>query len=1212
MHEAGGFGASIVGRLSLRFPPKIGTDIMADNEKTAKSSSAPLPWLMLTGLLGVFAVGNPISSTKKPEEKREAEPASHVAADDPLKPVFDFHKTHDHTLGPVDELKRNIHGYQTEFLIATVPDPIDSPYGHAFDQAVDAIQRAVEKKDGYILDRCWLPWELDRKAKPKDPPKDDNKPKSADKPTNLRENNPGVLLFRHGPDKSKNITRPGLCVVFLVGETPMTGVHKQAFHKALRIMADVGHPEAQPVRVIGPYFSGSQTSLQFVMGDWWTLSNTPYYFATHPSYKFSIIAGNATAVRKKEFFGYEDNKSNFPDWKPDGVEFASTVVPTKITLNGMLRYLTRRDGTSSTDPIGGDLTLLPGKVALLTESNTGFGKSVAGVRKDQVIVLPFPMHISRVKSESTLAFKKKDEKAGIANDDVLTVSIGDDQGPNEGVPSQGGTTTTAVNGRVLSDILTTISRERCRYVGIVATDTRDKLFLIRLIREYCPDVRIFLTGGDLLFSHPDYRFHCRGVIVGSTYPLMPRNQRWVDGEAAERLLFPSVGAQGYYNATLMHVGVNESLLEYRAPAFAMQEADTPAIAAERPPVWISMVSPSGTLVPLQLYSNYDDKSNYVALRKHSDADTTTMEMSGIDYPGAMLPVGIALACVWSGLIWYAWFNPFTRLFWRGGSKVKLPDLAYRNIILGGQVILSAPIICATWTHAECRRWESWWSNGLFSVTVLASCLLMMGMLKPLFRRGITRLIRGLPLPGESAVIRVGPPITRGEIITWVILNMMVYLLALGAVALFVGRFAFARDFTGRVLYFIRATDLASGMSPLVPLCFVCLSFGAWAFFQLKRSHIEERYHVPNPYPNEYPFTAVCVADAALRDEVNHEAVGLKHTGAVAGAIIVLSGYCVAVWMQALPTVEGWAWDTLFFMGFATLFLLSATTLIRLFYMWQSTKALLETIATLPTMRAFGKLPAKVAEVFGKYLTTQKPLLVHLQYPAHQLRLLVQAANAEVNSPTSLQNLGPTSQELDALLSKHLMHGTSKRDVIRAERHARGLLSFAAAECLRVITPYGNNLSVDEAFGGETTSKVTNETPTPDWLNLAESVAATQVVVYLSQFFVQLRNLVWAAMITASLLLLAATSYPFHPEKLLLIGLVTLTGAGIAGVLYVLIEMNREEVISRVTRTTPGKFSLDGGFIGSFMTYIVPAAGVAAAQLSGSFRMVLEPLLRVMK
>ena len=68
----------------------------------------------------------------------------------------------------------------------------------------------------------------------------------------------------------------------------------------------------------------------------------------------------------------------------------------------------------------------------------------------------------------------------------------------------------------------------------------------------------------------------------------------------------------------------------------------------------------------------------------------------------------------------------------------------------------------------------------------------------------------------------------------------------------------------------------------------------------------------------------------------------------------------------------------------------------------------------------------------------------------------------------------------------------------------------------------------------------------------------------------------------------------------------------AGIVYLLIDMNRDEVVSRVTRTTPGKLSLDSGLIGSFLTYVVPAAGVLFAQLSGSFRWLLEPLLRVMK
>ena len=40
-------------------------------------------------------------------------------------------------------------------------------------------------------------------------------------------------------------------------------------------------------------------------------------------------------------------------------------------------------------------------------------------------------------------------------------------------------------------------------------------------------MRIFVTDGDLLLTHPEYRYYMRGVIIGSTYPLVPRNQNWV-------------------------------------------------------------------------------------------------------------------------------------------------------------------------------------------------------------------------------------------------------------------------------------------------------------------------------------------------------------------------------------------------------------------------------------------------------------------------------------------------------------------------------------------------------------------------------------------------------------------------------------------------------------------------------------------------------------
>lgn len=1186
---------------------------MADSDKP---KSAPLPWLLLTGLLGVFAVGvpqtgGPAGTPAKKEEQKDADaPPARVAIDNPLGPVVDFHRSHDRTLDPDDELRRHTHGYTTEFLIATVPDPIDSPYGHAFDQVVDAIERAVEKKDGYVLDRCWLPWEVDKRAKPK----------PGDPPSNLHEKKPGVLLFRRGKDKARGTDRPGLCVVFLIGETPMSGIHKQAFYNALTLMRDVGHPDGGVVRVIGPYFSGSQTSLQFVIGDWWARADSTsiYELETYPIYKFNVITGNATAVRKSEFFTYESNKQFFPSWRQGGVEFSSTVIPTRTTLGALLHFLTRRDGSGTDEPLPWGVDLVPGKVAILAESNTGFGKAFDDLKKDQVVTLRFPLHISRVKNEYTNAAKEKDKKAGITEDDpLLALSLADDQNQGEGVPSQGGSTTTATNGQVLARILQTISREQCRYVGVIASDTRDKLFLIRLIREHCPDVRVFVTDGDLLLTHPEYQYYMRGVIIGSTYPLVPRNQNWVNAGSRERILFPSVGAQGYYNATLMHLGLHDRLLEYGAPGFALRDCDVPELASSRPPIWVSMVAPNGTIVPLHLYTNYDDKYGYLAHREQPDEvddAEAAATLAGLEYPGAMLPAGLGLLAWWGFLIWRAWGNPHARLFWKGGSLLTLPDLFYRNIILGSQVLLAVPIVCAVCTHAEGNRFSSAWSVAFVSIAVSCLAALALGMVKPVVRRGIGRVLTGRPLASDSAVLPPEAPDSRIETAVWVVLNVGLAFLVFGFAALCLTRFWTQADFARRTLFFVRAVDLSTGLSPLTPLFFVCTAYAGWGFFQLKRTHIAERFHVPSPYPATEPFRRLHVADAATRDEVAQEAIAVRHAIPIGGALLALGGFGVAVWTQSLPTVEGWAWDLLFFVGFAGLFLLSATTLVRMFFLWGRVKGLLDAIAAQPMMRAFSRLPVKVTEIFGRYLFTQRPHLSHLQVPAHQLRLLVEAVERDAAAPATLRGLGPTADEIEAILAEQLAAGRRRGAARRAERAVRDKLSMAAGRCLEVLAPRGKWLAVDDAFGGGLGKDEKKADPAADaeWVSLAESVAATQVVIYISQFFVQLRNLVWAAVVTSSLLLLAATSYPFHPEKLLLIGLIALSATGMAGVLYVLIEMNRDEVVSRVTKTTPGKISFDSGLIGSFFTYIAPAAGVLAAQLSGSFRWVLEPLLRVMK
>jgi hypothetical protein len=140
----------------------------------------------------------------------------------------------------------------------------------------------------------------------------------------------------------------------------------------------------------------------------------------------------------------------------------------------------------------------------------------------------------------------------------------------------------------------------------------------------------------------------------------------------------------------------------------------------------------------------------------------------------------------------------------------------------------------------------------------------------------------------------------------------------------------------------------------------------------------------------------------------------------------------------------------------------------------------------------------------------------------------------------------------------------------------------------------------------------NADPFTHWVDLAEEFVATQVVTYISQYFVRMRSMAWSMLVCSVLLLLAATSYPFQPVRLILYTMLGLIGAVVIGIVYVLVAVNRDELVSRISGTTPNRFSLDSGFLNSIVTYILPALGVVALQISGAFRFILEPILRAFR
>ena len=163
--------------------------------------------------------------------------------------------------------------------------------------------------------------------------------------------------------------------------------------------------------------------------------------------------------------------------------------------------------------------------------------------------------------------------------------------------------TIATDSLILSNILATIASEDIRYVGIVATDILDVIYLTRLIRENCPDVQIVLVGNDLRYTDPQFTLDFRGTIIASSYPLDARAQVWsypFEG-AIERRLFANEYDVGRYNAGLVLLNaVTDPNHEGRLAIDATKAEDLlvygrPFVATffdsfnRRPQIWINQV-----------------------------------------------------------------------------------------------------------------------------------------------------------------------------------------------------------------------------------------------------------------------------------------------------------------------------------------------------------------------------------------------------------------------------------------------------------------------------------------------------------------------------------------------------------------------------------------------------------------------------------------------
>jgi len=105
-----------------------------------------------------------------------------------------------------------------------------------------------------------------------------------------------------------------------------------------------------------------------------------------------------------------------------------------------------------------------------------------------------------------------------------------------------------------------------------------------------------------------------------------------------------------------------------------------------------------------------------------------------------------------------------------------------------------------------------------------------------------------------------------------------------------------------------------------------------------------------------------------------------------------------------------------------------------------------------------------------------------------------------------------------------------------------------------------------------------------WLRAAEEYAGTRMVEYVEWVTRHLRELALFMLLSLLLATLLLSSYPYPPQSLLRLILLVVLGGTVGALIFVLVQMNRDEVLSRIDRTEPGRVTWNFSFVMNLLTF----------------------------
>ncbi|HTV19543.1 MAG TPA: hypothetical protein VMG12_12745, partial [Polyangiaceae bacterium] len=442
-------------------------------------------------------------------------------------------------------------------LVVSVPDPRQSLVSFYFDQVVETLVNAAEGV-GLAKDRYLFPWR----------PASTAAMRPADAESQL---GPGVMLFRSAAAGAASSTDVEWLVVFLVGESPVLGARDADLDQAFAWAEALASDRRAPLRVLGPFFSGSARSLQGAL---------ERRNLEGPQPPAVIVTGTATAA------------SIAAQLAVIGTTFSRTVPLDDELLEFLVCEIQKQHAPDTP------------RIAMLAEIGTVFGSGLspsearpngagaasAECESQGLATFRFPLHIAQLQAARQRGPKPADDAVASLRR-TLELRIERQEEATVDTPPVFSELTAHESELELRQLLQRICADQTQYLVLAATDPVDVVFLGQEAHKYCPGMALATLGADVLFTHPDLRATFAGALVASPYPLLFETGALTPWRQSTP--FASDVAQGFYNAAVAQLGASRPgaaepppLLRYRLPAEECPGEE----ACYGPQLWLTMIA----------------------------------------------------------------------------------------------------------------------------------------------------------------------------------------------------------------------------------------------------------------------------------------------------------------------------------------------------------------------------------------------------------------------------------------------------------------------------------------------------------------------------------------------------------------------------------------------------------------------------------------------